>query len=68
MSESMTEGPSEPKVEHDPDSMEPPEEPENGQEEEEEDLPFLPNIRIVSELNLKNWIIYVRTKNFYLIE
>ncbi|XP_044264709.1 uncharacterized protein LOC123011375 isoform X2 [Tribolium madens] len=31
---------------------------ENNSAQVDEDLPFLPNVKIVSELNLKNWIIY----------
>jgi hypothetical protein len=68
MSESTVDGPSEMKVEKDADREEKDdneEKDDEGAKEPEanpaadEDLPFLPNARIVSELNLKNWIIYV---------
>ncbi|CAH1365393.1 PC4 and SFRS1-interacting protein-like isoform X2 [Tenebrio molitor] len=67
MSESTVDGPSEMKVEKDADREEKDdneEKDDEGAKEPEanpaadEDLPFLPNARIVSELNLKNWIIY----------
>ncbi|XP_008195560.1 uncharacterized protein Jasper isoform X1 [Tribolium castaneum] len=54
MSESAVDGPNESRIESENKTF--------GSADEnnavDEDLPFLPNIKVVSELNLKNWIIY----------
>ena len=61
MSESTADGPTEPKVENDTEKEdnETMDDADVNNPPTDEDLPFLPNVKIVSELNLKNWIIYV---------
>ncbi|KAJ3649973.1 hypothetical protein Zmor_021686 [Zophobas morio] len=60
MSESTADGPTEPKVENDTEKEdnETMDDADVNNPPTDEDLPFLPNVKIVSELNLKNWIIY----------